>query len=105
MTGAVGNEKEKDTGVLEETTNYVDRMRDWLEDPEKYIQEIEHVEVLLDRLLAEREALMTYIKALRFWAYEVIGGSVIASNQPTDMMLLEAMMNLPEHLRKEIQND
>ena len=105
MTEPVGKEMERDTDILEETAHPTERMRDWLTDPEKYIQEIENTEILVDRLLQEREALFSYIKALRFWAYEVIGGSVNLNEQPRDMMLLEAMKNLPDHLRKEIQRN
>jgi len=105
MTESVGMDKERDTGILEEPLHQVDRMRDWLTDPEKYIQEIENTEILLDRLLSERESLLSYIKALRFWAYEVIGGSVNLNDQPRDMMLLEAMKKLPDHLRREIRMD
>ena len=98
------SEKKNDTGILEEARPSTERMQDWLTDPEKYLQEIENAEILIDRLLTERDSLLDYIRALRFWAYEVIGGSVNLNDQPKDMLLLEAMMNLPEYLRKEIRN-
>ena len=96
MNALEGENMERDTGILDDTTSRSVRMQDWLSYPEKYIQDIENSEILIDRLLEERDALLAYIKALRFWAYEVIGGSVNLNDQPTDMILLEAMMNLPE---------
>jgi hypothetical protein len=105
MNKSVGIEKGHDTDLLEDTKIKTIKVQDWMSDPEKHLQEIENAEILLERLLQEREALLVYIKALRSWARDVIGGIHDAKDQPSDMVLLEAKMNLPGYLRKEIQND
>ena len=97
--------KRREMDLMESAHDTDPRVRDWLSDPEKYIQEIENAEILLERLLQEREMLLAYIKALRDWARDVAGWEDRKSGQPSDMALLEAMMNLPGYLRKEIQMD
>ena len=101
----IGTNKRREMELMESTHDTDSRVRDWLSDPEKYIQEIENAEVLLERLLQEREMLLAYIKALRAWARDVAGWGDRKSDQPSDMALLEAMLNLPGYLRKEIQMD
>lgn len=105
MTRSVRKEKGHDIDLLEDTRSKTTKVQDWLSDPEKHLQEIENAEILLERLLQEREALLAYIRALRSWVGDIIGGICDSKDQPSDMVLLEAKMNLPGYLRKEIQND
>jgi hypothetical protein len=105
MVKPVGMDKGQDTGLTEETKFRTIDVQDWLADPERYLHEIQQAEVLLERLLKERESLLRYIKALRSWAREIVGGTYEPDDQPSDMVLLEATLNLPGYLRKEIQND
>jgi hypothetical protein len=104
MGESEGIGKDLDTELLERSSDAIEIMPDWLASPEAILQEIEKAEVLITRLLHEREELLEYIRALRFWAYEVIGGSVSMNDQPIDMYLLQDMMKLPSYLRKEIES-
>jgi hypothetical protein len=94
-----------ETGILLASDRPSDCMRDWLIDQDQFDQRIENTELLVDRLLQEREALLNYAKAMRLWAYELISGTRNMIEEPRDLMLLEAMKNLPDHLLEEIQRD
>ena len=105
MTELATRKKENIPGDLLERLRPATRIKDWLTDPGKYIEEIENTEMLVDRLIFERELLLNYSKAMRLWAYGVIGGNGSLNETPRDVMLLEAMNNLPDYLRNEIQRD
>jgi hypothetical protein len=105
MTALASRERALDTESLLDRRRPAISIIGWLTNPAKYIQEIEKTEMLLDRLIFERELLLNYSKAVRSWAYEALCGKGSLDGPPRDLMLLEAMNNLPEHLREEIQGE
>jgi hypothetical protein len=59
---------------------------------------IETSDDLVEYLLREREPLSKCNKAMRLWIYAVIDGNMNLNRQSREMMLFQAIENLPDYL-------